>query len=65
MNFHLRMRVLTSCCWDFDTRIPYKRENIHSQYLPTYKFDVANLFCGNPQYTLIEKRSFSHLGRSF
>lgn len=51
--------------WDFDTRIPYKRENIHSKYLPTYKFDVVNLFCGNPQYTLIEKRSFSHLGRAF
>lgn len=51
--------------WDFDTRIPYKRENIHSQYLPTYKFDVTNLFCGNPQYTLIEKRSFSHMGAFF
>lgn len=51
--------------WDFDTKIPFRRENIHSRYLPTYKFDVSNLFCGNPQYTLIEKRSFSHDGDSF
>lgn len=51
--------------WDFDTKIPFRRENIHSKYLPTYKFDVSHLFCGNPQYTLIEKRSFSHAGESF
>lgn len=51
--------------WDFDTKLPYKRENIHEKDVPTYKLDVSNLFCGNPQYTLIEKRSFSHAGESF
>lgn len=45
--------------WDFETPVPYMRPNIHHEDLWTYKDDVAKLFSGNPQYTLIEKRSFS------
>lgn len=44
--------------WDFDTRIPYRRSNIHHENLWTFKDDTAKLFSGNPQYTLMEKRSF-------
>ncbi len=49
--------------WDFDTRIPYRRTNIHNENVPTYKYQLAELFLGNPQYDLIEKNSFSHMGR--
>lgn len=45
--------------WDFDTPFPYRRANIHHENLWTYKYDMAKLLSGNPQYTLIEKRSFS------
>ena len=51
--------------WDFDTKVPYRRVNIHNVNVPTYKYDLANLFLGNPQYSLIEKRSFSHDGNAF
>ena len=51
--------------WDFDTKIPYKRRNIHNDHVPTYKYDLAKLYCENPQYSLIEKRSFSHNGKGF
>lgn len=44
--------------WDFDTSIPYMRPNIHHEDFWTYKYDIAKLFSCNPQYTLIEKRSF-------
>ena len=51
--------------WDFDTKIPFWRENAHNEYLATYKFDISRLFYDNPQYSLIEKRSFSHFGETF
>lgn len=51
--------------WDFDTKLPYKRNNIHNAHVPTYKYDLAKLYCGNPQYSLVEKRSFSHSGKGF
>ena len=51
--------------WDFDTKIPYRRKNIHNDHVPTYKYDLAKLYCENPQYSLIEKRSFSHNGKGF
>lgn len=51
--------------WDFDTRIPYRRLNVHNENVPTYKYDLANLFLGNPQYYLVEKRSFSHASDVF
>lgn len=51
--------------WDFDTNIPYVRPNVHHENLWTYKYDWTKLFCCNPQYTLIEKRSFSDEGEGF
>lgn len=51
--------------WDFDTRIPYLRKNIHNDNVPTYKCDLASFFLGNPQYYLAEKRPFSHAGLGF
>lgn len=51
--------------WDFDTRIPYWRRNVHNESVPTYKCDLSGLFLGNPQYYLAEKRPFSHVGAGF
>ena len=51
--------------WDFDTRTPYRRINIHNRNVPTYKCELAELFLGNPQYYLVEKNSFSHEGKGF
>lgn len=45
---------------DFDTVNPYKRINIHNKDAFTYKMNYSNLFLANPQYFLVEKRSFSH-----
>lgn len=41
---------------DFDTSIPYKRENIHNQDMRTYKMQYSKLFLANPQYFLCENR---------
>lgn len=51
--------------WDFDTDIPYMRPNIHHENLWTFKYDYTKLFSCNPQYILIEKRSFSDEGEGF
>lgn len=51
--------------WDFDTKVPYRRVNKHNANVPTYKYDLTNLFLWNPQYSLIEKRSFSSTGDVF
>ena len=51
--------------WDFDTRTPYRRVNVHNEKVPTYKYELAELFLGNPQYYLAEKRPFSHIGKGF
>ena len=45
--------------WDFDTQIPYIRNNVHNANVPTYKYDLSKLFVNNPQYYLVEKRMFS------
>lgn len=46
--------------WDFDTRIPYRRDNIHNRNILTYKYDLTQFFLGNPQYWLMEKRMYVH-----
>ena len=51
--------------YDFDTPLPYKRENIHNKLVPVYKVDLASLIISNPQYTLVEKKSYSHSGTVF
>lgn len=45
---------------DFDTINYYKRVNVHNKDAFTYKMNYANLFLANPQYFLVEKKSFSH-----
>lgn len=51
--------------WDFDTKLPYMRANVHNDNVPTFKMDVASLLYHNPQYVLAEKRSFTHAGVGF
>lgn len=50
---------------DFDTDIPYKRENKHTSGIYTFKMKYENLFLANPQYYLVEKKSFSHTSHCF
>lgn len=50
---------------DFDTAIPYKRDNIHNSEIWTYKMQYINLFLANPQYYLVEKQIFSEKEVSF
>lgn len=50
---------------DFDTKIPYIRDNIHNPDAFTYKMQYANLFLANPQYVCTLKESFSHSGMDF
>lgn len=45
---------------DFDTKVPFKRINIHNKDAYTYKMNYSNLFLSNPQYYLIEKKNYSH-----
>lgn len=51
--------------YDFDVPIPRIRDNVHNSLVPVFKVDLASMICSNPQYTLIEKKSFSHMGNSF
>ncbi len=44
---------------DFDTKMPFKRENIHNPNVWTYKMQYTDLFLANPQYFLVEKRNYS------
>lgn len=50
---------------DFDTAIPYKRENSHNNDAYTYKMDYSKLFTANPQYYLLNKYNYSHSGDNF
>ncbi|MBE6508530.1 MAG: class I SAM-dependent methyltransferase [Methanobrevibacter sp.] len=50
---------------DFDTTNPYKRINVHNEETFTYKMDYANLFLSNPQYSLVEKKQYSHNTSNF
>ena len=50
---------------DFDTNIPYIRENKHNADAYTYKQNYSNLFLANPQYYLVKKDSYSHVNEKF
>lgn len=50
---------------DFDTNVPYIRENKHNADVYTYKQNYSNLFLANPQYYLVKKESYSHEGMEF
>lgn len=49
---------------DFDTPVPYIRENIHNKMVPTYKTDYAGHLIPYG-YSLIEKKTYSHLSVAF
>lgn len=44
---------------DFDTKMAFKRENIHNPNVWTYKMQYSDLFLANPQYFLVEKKNYS------
>lgn len=45
---------------DFDPNIPIKKDYKHYDGLKTFKYDYSSMFLSFPQYTLVEKNSFSH-----
>lgn len=50
---------------DFDTKLPYIRDNIHNKDCYTYKIDYAQMFLVNPQYSLAMKQVFSHASMAY
>ncbi len=50
---------------DFDTSVPYKRDNIHNHDAWTYKMQYINLFLSNPQYYMVDRKCFSRSGQMF
>jgi ubiquinone/menaquinone biosynthesis C-methylase UbiE len=50
---------------DFDPPTPVRRSYRHAEGMASFKTDHAKLFLGFPQYTLAEKRPFSHAGTGF
>lgn len=51
--------------YDFDTQIPYIRNNIHNRDAFTYKMDYAKLLISLPQYYLLDKTVYCHAGNFF
>lgn len=50
---------------DFDTPLPYKRNNKHNKDAYTYKMNYSKLYLANPQYSLIAKKNYSHDSNNF
>ena len=50
---------------DFDVPNPIQRANKHNTNIYTYKLDYTSLFLGDPSYSLIEKKSYSHSSDAF
>ncbi len=50
---------------DFDTKRPVTREYRHRPGVRVYKTEYWKLFEAFPEYTLVEKKSFSHGGDAF
>lgn len=48
---------------DFDPPFPYASRYRHNSAITTYKMNYANLFTGNPAYTLVSTIAFDHDGR--
>lgn len=46
--------------YDFDTKNPYIRDNVHNSDVYTYKMDYAQLLLSQPHYTLIYKMMYGH-----
>lgn len=50
---------------DFDTKTPLKNAYSHFEGLYSYKMDYSKLFLDLPNYFLVSKKSWSHLGPTF
>ena len=50
---------------DFDTKIPFRRKNIHSDYVPTFKHSISKIIESDPQYFLAFKDVFGGPEGSF
>jgi ubiquinone/menaquinone biosynthesis C-methylase UbiE len=50
---------------DFDAKVPKKRVYKHRRGVLSYKMDYGSLFLAYPQYSFVEKHSFSIKARSF
>ena len=50
---------------DFDTPLPYKRDNIHNKDTFTCKMNYSKFYLCNPQYSLICKKNYSHESNTF
>ena len=51
--------------YDFDAKMPYLRDNIHNREVFTYKMDYAQPFMAFPNYYLMDKTVFCHMGNFF
>lgn len=50
---------------DFDVPNPIQRTYKHNANVYTFKYNNADLFLGDPSYSLIEKKSYSHASDAF
>lgn len=50
---------------DFDVPYPVQRPYKHNVNGRTYKCDYTSFFLGDPSYSLIEKKSYSHVANAF
>ena len=46
--------------FDFDSKYPSQNKYIHCEGIDSFKMDYSQMFLGFPNYTLIEKISWSH-----
>ncbi|MCI8881325.1 MAG: class I SAM-dependent methyltransferase [Clostridiaceae bacterium] len=51
--------------YDFDTKLPYIRDNVHHRDAFTYKMDYAQTLLASPQYYLLDKTVYCHAGNYF
>ncbi len=51
--------------FDFDSKYPSQNKYIHCEGINSFKMDYSQMFLGFPNYTLIDKISWSHQDFSF
>lgn len=50
---------------DFDTKNSFKRKNIHSDYVPTFKHSISKIIESDPQYFLVYRDVYGGTQGSF
>ena len=50
---------------DFDPIYPFRNKYLDMDQIHSYKADYSKLFLGNPSYSLVEKKSYSHKSSCF